>query len=82
YIDISNWFEPDSETAQSHFDYTDSVIAEIAGTKTLEKVTSKKVVEIGGYTTYQLADGVYQFTNHAEPIILRIYQIDGEYYLL
>ncbi|MDE6784166.1 MAG: hypothetical protein K2J26_02140, partial [Ruminococcus sp.] len=71
YIDISKCFEPGAEIAQSYFDDADAAITEIDGAEVLEKVTSKKVVEIGGYTTYELSDGVYQFTNHAEPLIIR-----------
>lgn len=82
YIEISECFEPDSETAQSYFNYADAAITEIDGAEALEKITSRKVVEIGGYTTYSADGNSYQFTNHSDPIVLCIYQIDGEYYLL
>lgn len=79
YIDISSCLGDENLGAK---DYMQTVDGYIEGIGASDKVTSKKVIEIGGYTTYSTADGNYQLTNHMESIILGVYVIDGQPYLV
>lgn len=81
YIDVSNCLSEEDETAVSYFIQAESVLYTIDATIE-EKITSKKAVEIGGYTSYTTPEGRYVFINYTEPITLLIYEIDGKIYLL
>lgn len=72
------------ENADSDFTRMDEILDSIGDEKISEKVNSRKKITIGGYTTYQMADGSGEFSlaEHSDPILLYIYQIDGEYYLI
>ena len=76
YIDISECLSADAQGAQPYIETVDEYLTNI---NALDKVTSKKVVEIGGYTCYTGGDGgSYQLTNHMESIIFGLYTIDGQ----
>lgn len=82
YIDVSNCLlESDSE-AKGYFDARDEALAKIAGDDILSKVTSRKAIEIGGYTSYSQAENSYQLVNHADPLTLCVYMIDGQAYIM
>lgn len=78
YIDISDCLSAENAGAAAYIETVDSYLEEIGA---LDKVTSKKVVEIGGYTCYTSEGNTYQLTNHMETIILGIYVIDGKAYI-
>lgn len=78
YIDISDCLSAENAGAAAYIETVDSYLEEIGA---LDKVTSKKVVEIGGYTCYSSGGNTYQLTNHMETIILGIYVIDGKAYI-
>lgn len=79
YIDISECLDGESQGGKAYTQTVDSYLTKI---NALDKVTSKKVVEVGGYTCYKGADGgSYQLTNHMETIILGVYVIDGKTYI-
>lgn len=78
YIDISDCLGAESAGASSYIKIVDSYLEKIGVS---DKVTSKKVVEVGGYTCYTSGGNTYQLTNHMETIILGIYVIDGKPYI-
>lgn len=77
FIDISNCIYS-GENAQSYFDVRDEIFTAIG----VNEITSRKLVEIGGYTTYSNSQGTYQLINHTDPIIVCVYEIDGQFYVL
>ncbi len=80
YINISNCLLEGDEEAVNYFNFAAAEIATF-DSSLFEKITSQKVVEIGGYTCYSTGGNSYVFEKHTEPFNLRIYQVDGEYYL-
>ena len=80
YVNISNCLT-EGEEAEKFFQYADAELA-LLDSSALGKITSKKVIEIGGYTCFSAGDNDYLLKNYTTPINLRIYQIDGKYYLL
>ena len=78
YINISDCLT-EGEEAEKFFQFADAEIA-LFDSSLLNKITSKKVVEIGGFTSYKAGGNSYVLENHTTPINLRIYQIDGKYY--
>ena len=82
YIDVSNCLlESDSE-AKGYFDARDEALAKVSGADILDKVTSRKVVEIGGYSTYKQEGNSYQLANHVSIPYLCLYKIDGQVYII
>lgn len=79
YINISDCLT-EGEEAEKFFQFADAEIA-VFDSSILDKITSKKVVEIGGYTCYSAGDNNYVLENHTTPLNLRIYQVEGKYYL-
>jgi hypothetical protein len=79
YVNISNCLT-EGEEAEKFFQYADAELA-LLDSSVLGKITSKKVIEIGGYTCFSAGDNDYLLKNYTTPINLRIYQIDGKYYL-
>ncbi len=80
YIDISECLDGESQGGKA---YTQTVDEYLTSINALDKVTSKKVIEVGGYTCYNGADGgSYQLTNHMDTIILGVYVIDGKTYIV
>lgn len=79
YIDVSNCLDDTNTGAK---DYMQTVDGYLDGIGALDKVTSRKVIEIGGYTAYKTESGIYQLTNHMESIILGVYEIDGQAYIV
>lgn len=82
YIDVSNCTLESDDDAESYFSMCDKALVKVAGDDILDKVTSRRVVEIGGYTTYKQDGGSYQLTNHTDAINLYVYVIDGQAYIL
>ncbi len=80
YINISNCLSEGDEEADNYFNFAASEIAAF-DSSIFEKITSKKVVEIGGFTCYTAGGSPYVLEKHTEPFNLRIYQVDGEYYI-
>ncbi|MBP3379462.1 MAG: hypothetical protein J6D27_00030 [Ruminiclostridium sp.] len=81
YIDVSACYDAEDSASASTFEQADKILAELAGDEILDKIDYRRVVEIGGNTTYKTPTGDYLFTNHERPFMLCIYRIDGEYYL-
>lgn len=81
YIDVSNCIL-ESDEEEGYFDLCDEALVNVAGEDILSKVTSRRVVEIGGYTTYKQGGGSYMLTNHSNAINLYVYVIDGQAYIL
>ncbi|MBR6579701.1 MAG: hypothetical protein IKK66_01910 [Ruminococcus sp.] len=81
YINVSDCLTEEDEKGVSYFIQAESVLYTIDDSLE-EKITSKKAVEIGGYTSYSTPEGKYVFVNHAEPLTLLVYEIDGKIYLL
>lgn len=81
YINISNCLTEKDEDAASYFIQAESVLYTIDGSLE-DKITSKKVTEIGGYTCYSTPENSYIFVNHTDALTLLVYEIDGKIYLL
>ncbi len=82
YIDVSGCYDAEDNASASYFEQTDTVLTQLAGSDDiLDKVDYRRVVEIGGNTTYKTPKGSYLFINHERPFMLCIYRIDGQYYL-
>ncbi|MCM1132034.1 MAG: hypothetical protein NC340_01040 [Ruminococcus flavefaciens] len=80
YIDVSACIGDENVAAVDYMATVDEYLTNIGA---IDKVTSKKVIEVGGYTCYSGADGgSYQLTNHMESIILGVYIIDGQAYIV
>ena len=82
YIDVSDCLTESDERSEGYFDTRDEALVKIAGEDILSKVTSRKAIEIGGYTTYSTEDGNFQLTNHADALKLCVYVIDGQVYIM
>lgn len=80
YINVSSCYNETDEEGERYFNMADKLISEVDNTL-LTKIESKKVVEVGGYTSYETEKGMYQLVNHSYPIILRVYIIEGKAYL-
>lgn len=80
YINISNCYSEEDETAVSYLQTTDTDLygfdSSLAG-----KVTSKKVVEIGGDTYFNGDENSGFIKNYMDPFMISLYEIDGETYL-
>lgn len=84
YIDISQCYLTGDSEGDSYFEIADSILTEIAGEGILDKVTSRKLAEIGGYTTFKADGSTKMLTNYTEnqgAMQICVYKIDGEYYL-
>ena len=81
YIDISKCSGESDDESEYYFGTVDRTLIEIAGADVLDKVTSRKMITIGGDTSYTLPTGTYKLTNHASEMVFCLYQIDGEYYI-
>ncbi len=80
YIDISACYNPGDEIADDYISTVDGYLENIGA---LDKVTSRKVIEVGGYTCYSVnGENSYQLTNSMDTIILGIYTIDGKVYIV
>lgn len=79
YINVSNCLT-DGEEADNYFNFAAAEIAAF-DSSLFEKITSQKVVELGGYTCYSTGGNSYILEKHTTPFYLRVYQVDGEYYL-
>lgn len=80
YIDISACLSESDSASGAYIGTVDQYLENIG---VLDKVTSKKVIEVGGYTCYKLSEGgAYQLTNHMESIIIGVYTIDGQVYIV
>lgn len=80
YIDISAFHSSGDAIADSYISKADGYLANVG---MLDKVTSRKVIEIGGYTCYSInGENSYQLTNSMDTIILGIYTIDGKVYIV
>lgn len=80
YINVSNCYAEEDEEAVSYLESTDTEIYLFDSSLT-DKITSKKVAEIGGDTYFKSDDDSGFIKNYMNPFILRIYEIDGETYL-
>lgn len=81
YIDVSACYDSEDGASARYFDSVDGVLTELSGEEILDKVDYRRMVEIGGNTTYKSPTGSYMFVNHESPFMLCVYRIDGEYYL-
>ena len=83
YIDITGVLTEDDEESKSYFDNVDSTLKEIEGDDILNKITSRKIVYIGGYSMYSLESGSYQLIEGlGREVTLYLYEIDGQIYVL
>lgn len=80
YIDVSNCQQEGDKTADVYFGMTDDVLS-VLDSEYYNKVTSRKLVEIGGCTCFAGEDGTYLLTNYSEPFALSLYEIDGKAYI-
>ena len=80
FIDVSNCLTENDPEAASYFTEADEAVNAV-DSAALTKITSKKVAEIGGYTCYSTAEGSVQLINHTNPLMFRVYEIDGQIYL-
>lgn len=80
YINVSNCYDEEDETGLSYLQTTDT---ELYGfdSSIIDKVTSKKVAEIGGDTYFKSAENSGFIKNYTDPFVLAVYEIDGEAYL-
>lgn len=77
FIDISNCTY-DGENVEAFYSLRDEILSEIGA----GEVTSRKTVEIGGYTTFNNSTGSYLLTEHSQTIVICVYEIDGQTYIL
>lgn len=77
YINVSNCYSADDEDFQAYYQIRDEILTEIGA----GEITSRKTVEVGGYTTFEDESGTHQLTNYHQPIIACIYEIDGQTYI-
>ena len=83
YIDITGVLTEEDEESKSYFDNVDSILKEIEGDDILSKITSRKIVYIGGYSMYNLESGSYQLIEGlGREVTLYLYEIDGKTYIL
>ncbi len=83
YIDITGVLTEEDEESKSYFDNVDSILKEIEGDDILSKITSRKIVYIGGYSMYNLEGGSYQLIEGlGREVTLYLYEIDGKTYIL
>lgn len=77
YINVSNCYSADDENFQAYYQLRDEILTAIGA----GEVTSRKTIEVGGYTTFEDENGTHQLTNYYQPIIACIYEIDGQIYI-
>ncbi|MDE7364114.1 MAG: hypothetical protein K2N27_04405 [Ruminococcus sp.] len=77
YINISNCYSADDEDFQAYYQLRDEILTAIGA----GEITSRKTIEVGGYTTFEDESGNHQLTNYHQPIIACIYEIDGQIYI-
>lgn len=82
YIDVSDCILGSNEEAANYFNTCDEALAKVSGADILDKVTSRKVIEIGGYSTYKQGGNSYQLANHVSIPYLCLYTIDGQVYII
>ena len=80
YIDVSNCYNENDDIAATYFTQAAKIINDFDASLN-EKITSRKIAEVGGYTCYSKTGGSFQLTNYCDPILLRIFNVDGKYYL-
>lgn len=80
YINVSNCYGTEDEEAQGYFTYVEDSINDFDASL-WEKITNKKLVEVGGYTNFTNADGNNTLTNFIDPLTIGFCEIDGEYYI-
>lgn len=81
FIDISNCYLEDDEAAESMIKDADKVLFDFDPSLASE-VTSRKIVEVGGYTSYSSNGSSCILVDHFESITLHVYQIGGKYYIV
>ncbi len=82
YIDVSDCILGSDDASASYINTCNKALADISGVDILDKVTSRKIVEIGGYSTYKQGENSYQLTNHVNIPYLCLYTIDGQVYIM
>lgn len=80
YICISDCFDASDENTSSYFNDTEKYLAEF-DSDALGKITSRKLVEVGGDTFFSTDEGSYQLTSRMNPMYFALYEIDGEVYI-
>ncbi|MBO5164865.1 MAG: hypothetical protein J6B75_10585 [Ruminococcus sp.] len=81
YICVSDCLDESDETAAAYFKNASENLAAVDNSAA-DKITSKKLVEIGGDTCYETDEGSFLLTKHMNPFVLAVYEIDGEVYIL
>lgn len=80
FICVSGCFDDSNAYASDYMKTVDNYLSEL---NVLDKVTSKKVIEIGGDTCYAPKEGGSNLlVNHMESIIIGVYVIDGQAYIV
>lgn len=84
YMDVVDCRDETDPDVAEYFSNIDKALDEVCGEKISEKVTSRKMATIGGYSTYNLnGEGSYVLMDHLDnEINFVIYQIDGEYWIV
>lgn len=80
YICASNCLNESDETAAAYFNDTEEKLA-LTDSSAADKITSRKLVEIGGDTCFSNDEGTFLLTEYMKPFIVAVYEIDGEIYL-
>ncbi|MBR1591601.1 MAG: hypothetical protein IJ666_01115 [Ruminococcus sp.] len=82
YIDVTGVLTEDDEEARSYLNKVDEILNSIESGIT-DKITSRKIVYIGGYTMYSNDAGSYQLTEAlGREVTLYLYEIDNQLYVL
>ena len=83
YIDITGVLTEKDSEAQEGFNSIDEVLKEIEGDSITDRITSRKVIYIGGYTMYNNESGSYILTEAlGREVVLYLYEIDNQLYIL
>ena len=82
YIDVTGVLTEDDEESVSYFNDVDEILKSI-DSSIIDKISSRKIVYIGGYTMYNNESGSYQLTEGiGREVTLYLYEIDGQIYVL
>ncbi len=83
YLDIASCETNENHDNDSTFKVIDDNLNGSSDENIVAKVTSRKKIEIGGYSSISLPDGTStQLVSKTSPIELYIYEIDGQIYIV
>lgn len=85
YLHINDCKDETDEETKAYFNELDASLAESVDADIVDRITSRKLIYIGGDTMYELKGGEgggLLSEKFSSPIMLYLYEIDGNTYLL